>query len=33
MKLGVVQFPEGGNQQNLCFGGDKEVPDDLKGSV
>ena len=33
MKLGVAQFPEGGNQQNLCFGGEKEVPADKKGSV
>ena len=33
MKLGVVLFPEGGNQQNLYFGGEKEVPADKKGSV
>lgn len=28
MKLGALQIPEDGNQPNLCFGGEKEVPAD-----
>lgn len=33
MKHYVMQFPEGSNPQDLCFGGEKEVPADKKGSV